>query len=209
MNRPTLSPAPTEPSTRQRFLEAGARVFVREGYVAASMELVSKEAGLSRAALYKHFENKAELFTSIAEMIHESAAAASAERKAHALAALVEPADAIVHFMAARHQRFRDLLGASTHATELMEESSRRCGPLIRHHAQLFRAALIELIAELVSSGRMPLQKGMSATLLADMLLAAEAGLKAGDASFLSAGYKAAFDQMARTLVAGARSMPK
>lgn len=198
-----MNPAPAS-STRQKFLEAGARVFVREGYVGANMELVAKDAGLSRAALYKHFDNKGDLFASVAEMLQQSAADASAELAAAALADGNAGADAIVDFMSARHRRFRELLQSSAHATELMEESSRRCGQLIRRHAELFRASLVEFTEALITSGRLQLSAGLSAALLADMLLAAEAGLKAGDASFLSAGYESAFDRMARTLLAGA-----
>ena len=198
-----MNPAPAS-STRQRFLEAGARVFVREGYVGANMELVAKDAGLSRAALYKHFDNKGDLFASVAEMLQQSAADASAELAAAALADGNAGANAIVDFMSARHKRFREMLQSSAHATELMEESSRRCGPLIRRHAELFRASLVDFIEALIASKRLRLSAGLSAPLLADMLLAAEAGLKAGDASFLSAGYEAAFDRMAQTLLAGA-----
>ncbi len=204
MTHPAGTAAAGPSSTRQRFLEAGASVFVREGYVGANMELVAGEAGLSRAALYKHFQNKGDLFASVAGMLHESAASASAMRAAAALAEQTGGVDAIVDFMTARHQRFRDLLKSSIHAAELMEESSRRCGPLIRHHATLFRVALVEFIDALSASGRLSLMAEMSGELLADMLLAAEAGLKSGDASFMSAGFEAAFKRMARTLLAGA-----
>lgn len=204
MNRPSGTSPASPPATRQRFLEAGARVFVREGYVGASMELVAKDAGLSRAALYKHFDNKGDLFASVAEMLHQSAADASASLAAARLAEGSTGPEAIIEFMSARHQRFSELLQSSVHATELMEESSRRCGPLIRRHADLFRAALVALIEALAASKRLRLNRGLSAKQLAEMLLAAEAGLKAGDASFLSPGYEAAFNRMARTLISGA-----
>lgn len=204
MNRETFQTPAAEPSTRQRFLEAGARVFVREGYVGASMELVASEAGLSRAALYKHFDNKGDLFASVAQMIQESAAAASAEFGPEALASDIGAAEAISRFIGVRHERFCELLDTSTHADELMEESSRRCGPLIRQHAQDFRDALTDFIAQLQAAGRLLLRADTSAEHLADMLLAAQAGLKTGGASFLTPEYSAAFNRMAHTLVAGA-----
>ena len=40
MNHPSGTSPERAASTRQKFLEAGARVFVQEGYVRASMELV-------------------------------------------------------------------------------------------------------------------------------------------------------------------------
>ncbi|MFT3921794.1 MAG: helix-turn-helix domain-containing protein [Myxococcales bacterium] len=42
---------------RRTFLEATRRVFAREGYHALSVELVLREAGLSRPTFYKYFES--------------------------------------------------------------------------------------------------------------------------------------------------------
>ena len=208
MNHPSGTSPERAASTRQKFLEAGARVFVQEGYVRASMELVANSAGLSRAALYKHFRNKGELFTSVAEMLHESAAAASADLARTVSVQDDGAADLIVGFMDARRQRFRELLSSSAYATELMEESSRRCGPLIRQHAERFKSALVALIVTLADTGRLSLRKDISAAALADMLLASEAGLKSSVPTFLSSDFDVAFGRMAHTLLSGA-SNPK
>jgi AcrR family transcriptional regulator len=45
---------------RRRLFEAAAAVFARVGYVEASAEAISREAGMSKATFYEHFANKEE-----------------------------------------------------------------------------------------------------------------------------------------------------
>jgi AcrR family transcriptional regulator len=51
----------TEPSTRDRLLEAAAEVFLAQGYSGASMDQVRQAAGVSNGSLYHHFPTKAQL----------------------------------------------------------------------------------------------------------------------------------------------------
>jgi phosphoribosylaminoimidazole-succinocarboxamide synthase len=51
--------------TRERLLEAAARVFAREGYERASVDEVAREAGFSSGALYSNFEGKEDLFLAL------------------------------------------------------------------------------------------------------------------------------------------------
>jgi AcrR family transcriptional regulator len=43
---------------RERLFEAAASVFARVGYAEASAEAISREAGMSKATFYEHFDNK-------------------------------------------------------------------------------------------------------------------------------------------------------
>jgi AcrR family transcriptional regulator len=43
---------------RQRLFSAAARVFARSGYADASAEAIAREAGMSKATFYEHFDNK-------------------------------------------------------------------------------------------------------------------------------------------------------
>jgi len=52
-----MDPTPT----RERLLDAAARVFRQHGYAAASMEQVRQAAGVSNGSLYHHFPTKAQL----------------------------------------------------------------------------------------------------------------------------------------------------
>ena len=59
--RPGPSPMPEE-QRRHAVVEAAAAVFIRDGYAAASMDQVAREAGMSKRTLYRIFPSKAALF---------------------------------------------------------------------------------------------------------------------------------------------------
>jgi AcrR family transcriptional regulator len=50
--------------TRKAILEASLKVFSTKGYARARLEDVAKEAGVTRGAIYWHFDNKATLYSS-------------------------------------------------------------------------------------------------------------------------------------------------
>lgn len=50
------------PDTRERILEAAARVFAQKGYQSASLDEVAADAGLTKGAVYWHFKSKNDLF---------------------------------------------------------------------------------------------------------------------------------------------------
>lgn len=54
-------------STRDRLLDAASKVFAERGYEAASVDQVAAAAGLSKGAVYWHFESKDELFLALLE----------------------------------------------------------------------------------------------------------------------------------------------
>ncbi len=93
-SRPTRQERRAE--TRERLLEAAARVFAREGYSGASVEEVAGEAGFSTGALYSNFDGKEDLFLALlahnVERVSGRVAEAIAERptieeRAHGAAA--------------------------------------------------------------------------------------------------------------------------
>jgi AcrR family transcriptional regulator len=168
------------------------------------MEQVADEAGLSRAALYKHFANKEALFLAVAVSLHEGAADASRTALTRARRGKTDPVGMILDFMMARHRHYAKHLGNSPYSVELAEESSRRCGALVRKHAEDFRAGLEKLVAGYAKGGRIVLKPRLSPATLADMLIAASKGLKTGDDQFPGARYEAAFQLMARTILTGA-----
>lgn len=58
-------PAGTDPAKRAQILEGAARVFIREGFEAASVAAIAAEAGVSKGTLYVYFEDKLDLFASV------------------------------------------------------------------------------------------------------------------------------------------------
>jgi AcrR family transcriptional regulator len=53
-------------ATRQKLLDAAAKVFAEEGLDAASVEAICERAGFTRGAFYSNFETKDELFLELA-----------------------------------------------------------------------------------------------------------------------------------------------
>jgi TetR/AcrR family transcriptional repressor of mexJK operon len=69
LGAPSLKPAKPSPkpsAKRDAIEKAAARVFLRDGYAGASMEVIAREADVSKATLYSHFQNKEDLFGAIA-----------------------------------------------------------------------------------------------------------------------------------------------
>ena len=51
----------TPEETRERLLDAAARVFELKGYEGATVAQIAREAGVSSGAIYAHYASKAEL----------------------------------------------------------------------------------------------------------------------------------------------------
>ena len=52
---------------RDQILAAATRAFARAGFTATTLDDVAREAGITRAILYRHFESKAELYRAVLE----------------------------------------------------------------------------------------------------------------------------------------------
>ncbi len=53
--------------TRAQLIDAAATVFARRGYIAASLDEVADEAGLTKGAVYSNFQSKEDLFQAVIE----------------------------------------------------------------------------------------------------------------------------------------------
>jgi AcrR family transcriptional regulator len=62
-----LTRAERKAQTREALLDAGAEVFLRDGFHGASLDRVAAEAGFTKGAVYAHFTTKADLFLAILE----------------------------------------------------------------------------------------------------------------------------------------------
>lgn len=56
-----------DPAKRQKILDGAQRVFLRMGFDAASMNDITREAGVSKSTIYVYFESKDELFEVLCE----------------------------------------------------------------------------------------------------------------------------------------------
>jgi len=62
-------------ATRRQLVQAATALFAARGYEAASIEAVLEEAGVSRGALYHHFEDKRALFEAVLDTVEGDLAA--------------------------------------------------------------------------------------------------------------------------------------
>lgn len=58
-----------DPGVRERILRTAAQCFAKHGYERTRMTSVARIAGVSRAALYKHFSKKAELLRALDDLV--------------------------------------------------------------------------------------------------------------------------------------------
>jgi AcrR family transcriptional regulator len=66
----------TPEETRERLLDAAARVFEHKGYEGATIAQIAREAGLTSGAIYAHYDSKADLLAD-ALRVHMDRATAS------------------------------------------------------------------------------------------------------------------------------------
>lgn len=58
--------------TKGRILEAALELFAQSGYLGTSMSDISKQLGITKGALYKHYSSKQEILDSIVELMNKS-----------------------------------------------------------------------------------------------------------------------------------------
>ena len=51
--------------TKERILQTALRLFAADGYEAVSVSMIAGELGMTKGALYKHYENKRAIFDAI------------------------------------------------------------------------------------------------------------------------------------------------
>ena len=86
------SQAERRAATRAAIIEAGRRLFGRDGFASTSMDRVAAEAGVAKGAVYHHFPTKEAVFEAVFETVSEDLArdvAKASRGAADALAAMV------------------------------------------------------------------------------------------------------------------------
>lgn len=61
-----------DPAKREQILEGARRVFMKMGFDAASMNDITREAGVSKGTIYVYFQNKEDLFIAMVEAEREA-----------------------------------------------------------------------------------------------------------------------------------------
>lgn len=98
-------------------VEAGQRLFLRDGLRGASMEAIAREAGVAKATLYSYFPDKEAVFAAVVERI-------VIELRRLSEAALADDGPVwrrVADALATKHKTVFRLLEGSPHAAELYE----------------------------------------------------------------------------------------
>ena len=67
LDKSAISEARGDPAKRRQIIDGACRVFLAQGFDAASMGAIAREAGVSKGTLYVYFKSKEELFEAIVE----------------------------------------------------------------------------------------------------------------------------------------------
>jgi AcrR family transcriptional regulator len=188
-------------TSRERILDSAAKVFGQYGYRLASMELVAQECGLTRQALYHHFDSKEALFRAVVEAVQmgaleaERAAALREERAGNGLA------DIMVAQLEARYRYFLDRLKGSAQAEELLSEHQRQTRDLHQTFIDQKFRLIVGTIERVCAADTATLRDGVSPIELARCVELAAHGfdIQKADANLL-----ADLARSIRLMVAGA-----
>ena len=67
LERPAAADTRGDPAKRRQIIDGACRMFLAQGFDAASMGAIAREAGVSKGTLYVYFKSKEDLFEAIVE----------------------------------------------------------------------------------------------------------------------------------------------
>src|SRR5579872_160165 len=184
-----------------RILSAAENVFARFGFRRASMSQIAEEAGLTRQALYHHYESKEALFRAVVEQMHEYAFEAEAAAGLEQEQAGGGLADILAAQIGARFRYLIECVEDSPQADELMSEHQLQTRDLyqsfVEHNADL-RADTIDRVC---TRQGLALQDGMTSR---DLAYCIQTAVRGFNNLRLDTDLLRELDRMVRLLVAGA-----
>jgi AcrR family transcriptional regulator len=169
----------TKPSARDDILRKALECFLRFGYERTAMQDIAVAAGLSRQGLYHHFANKEELFEALNEASNGWTLRAAEEACARARAEGLPFAGVVGATLYARLGSMFIRLGSSAEHLEFIDQSLRRCGPVIERYAGLFHQLMTRIVDDEIAAGGLTLANDVTADELAESLAAIARGINA------------------------------
>lgn len=191
---------------RDRILDAAMAVFRRHGFRRSSIEQAAEAAGLTRQALYHHFESKEALFRAVIVRVHEDAVAAEVAATNAAEKAGGGLADILVAGVSARLRQIIASFEGSPHIEELFSEHLLQARDLYQKYTNAYAEQLAETIARVCRKQDLTLN-GTTPRDFARHIEMAINGVKSAYPALQPAGaFLRDLEIMLRTLVAGAVS---
>jgi AcrR family transcriptional regulator len=184
---------------RQReILQAAERLLIQYGDERFSLAAIATEAGLSKTALYMHFESREQLFRAFTEYILE-APMLRAQEEAKSEGSLE---DRVFRLLNTKIGHFYRVSRASPHGGWLIELTNQLSADLLKKDRQAYERLLARVLSEAEFAGRIdPSIVGLTANTLSATLISAAHGLAREDAAFVS---ERVFAQRLRGLVRAA-----
>ena len=68
---PAAAPSPHSTDTKQRILDVALDLFTEQGYDGTSLRQIAEQLGVTKAALYYHFESKEDILMALHMRLHE------------------------------------------------------------------------------------------------------------------------------------------
>ena len=165
--------AATDPK-RARILDGAMKVFLAYGFARTTMDDIARAADMSRPALYLLFKNKTDIYRAIAVMLLsrslEQAKMALAGEGPFAGRMMRAIDESLISMMRAVH--------ASPHGAELLDMKSSLADLIGCWRGGLVKHIATAIEDEAAGNGVELAAKGLSAKLLADMLLDGLEGMK-------------------------------
>jgi AcrR family transcriptional regulator len=190
---------------RDRILDAAMTVFRRHGFRRSSIEQAAEAAGLTRQALYHHFESKQALFRAVIEHVHEGAVAAELAAVNAAEKTGAGLADILIAGITARMKQFIASFDGSPHVEEIFSEHLLQARDLYQKYAAHYAAQVAATIERVRRKQKLVLVRGMSASELARCVEMAMNGAKSANPGMQPPqAFLRDLDIMTRTLVTGA-----
>lgn len=145
-------------------------VFAQFGFRRASMDQVAQEAGLTRQAVYHHFDSKEALFRAAVEALHRGALEAEIEAGRESEAAGSELPDIIAAQLEARCRYIDECLSETSQADELISERQIQTRDLNQAFVENSVGLHAETIERICAAQGLQLRDGMTALDLARYL---------------------------------------
>jgi AcrR family transcriptional regulator len=197
-----VRPAPTaarRDATREAILRGALQRFSAYGFARTSVEDIARTAGVSRAAVYLHFESKEDMFRALAAELHD------AHRTAVERAAADEGAasDRIRRVLEAKFGDVAEIASAA-HGAELLDETSRLCSDISNAARRHTVGVLRRLIEEGSAGGALdPSRAGLGPQAAAELLFDTARSLEREAPGLSPGAYRRRLGRLSALLVAG------
>lgn len=159
-------------------LNAAERVFARYGYQQANMELLAREAGLSRQGLYLSYRSKVDVFSAMVERIQKESLEDALHAATQAKVKGENSVEIVTTLICKRANAFLARLQDSPYVTELNEECGRVCPEIVNEYSRKFVASVAVTIESELKMGKLSLPKGVSAQKAGQLIVSAARGMK-------------------------------